>query len=198
MGINARSRMANLQTLFPNAKFTDSKPAWLKPYQRLIEVSGPGIEGSLALKIEHEVEGSRVLAKELAVRQANKTLEPWQGSLMPYLSNKLAEWENNPPADPWEVKDIRWAPPTPITIRAASSKYGQPESDGLDEQFHRILSWPKRGITAYVDVNDKITLFVFSFTTREYICADQDAPKACNSPDSEAKPERSSKRAAKR
>lgn len=176
MGINARSRIGSVQTLFPNAAIKDSKPAWLQPYQRLVEISGPGIDGTLAVKLEHEVEGTRALAKELAMQEAAKTLEPWQSSVLSYLPDKLAKLEKFPPADPWEVKDIRWAPPTPIPVRAASTKYGAPDTNVADEQFRRTLGWSKRGITAYVDQNELVTLFVFTFTMREYACSGPDAP----------------------
>ena len=188
MGINARSRMTSVQTQFPNAIFKDSKPAWLQPHERLVEISGPGIGGTLAIKLEHEVNGMRALAKELEVLQARRALEPWQAYLLSDLPNMLAKLEESPPTDPWEVKDIRWAPPTPIPIRTTQAKYGPPDADAVDEQFRRTLTWSKRGITAYVGENDLITLLMYTFTPREYVCTRPNAPvEACKEPEPESK-----------
>jgi hypothetical protein len=189
--------MTNVRTLFPNANFKDLKPAWLPPHQRLVEISGSGIEGTLAMKLEHEVDGARALAKDLAMRQANRTLEPWQASVLSYMPSGLAKLEESPPADPWEVKDIRWEPPTPISMRAAHTRYGTPDKDSVDEQFRRTLAWSKRGITAYVDQNELITLIVFTFTFRDYACSGPDAPvEVCKASEPDSKTEPAAKRGA--
>jgi hypothetical protein len=180
MGIGPKSRLQDIRSLFPNARITDLKAAWLKPHQRLIDISGSGIDGQLAVKLEHEVEGTRLLAKELAIRQARGTLEDWQGRVLEGLPARLERLEASPPVDPWEAKDIRWQPPNPVPLQAASRRYGAPESDTTDEQFRRVVEWSKRGVTGYVNSAEEVELFVFSFTLRDYVCADPDtAPSAC-------------------
>lgn len=183
MEIGPKSRLQDIRTLFPNARITDLKPAWLKPHQRLIDIAGSGIDGQLTVKLEHEVEGTRLLAKELAIRQARGTLESWQAWLLEGLPARVERLEATPPADPWEVKDIRWQPPTAVPLQAASRRYGTPDSDTTDEQFRRVVEWSKRGVTGYVNGAEQVELFIFSFTLRDYACTDlQTAPPACKEP----------------
>ena len=180
LGIGPKSRLQDLRAQFPNARFGELKPAWLKPHQRLIDVAGVGIDGELAVKLEHEVEGTRLLAKEVAIRQARGVLEESQSFLLEGMPERLERLERSPPADPWEVKEIRWQPPNPIPIKAASQRYGVPDSDKTDEQFRRVVEWEKRGVTGYVNNEDQVTLFIYSFTIRDYLCAMRDpAPPAC-------------------
>lgn len=184
LGIGPKSRLQDIRTLFPNARITDLKAAWLKPHQRLIDISGNGINGQLAVKLEHEVENNRLLAKELALRKSRGTLESWQGWMLEGLPALIERLEANPPADPWEVKDIRWQPPTPVPLQTASRRYGAPESDTTDEQFRRVVEWTNRGVTGYVNGEDQVELFVFYFTFLDYACADPEiAPPACKQPD---------------
>lgn len=184
LGIGPKTRLQDLRGQFPNARFTDLRPAWLKPHQRLIDIAGPGIDGELAVKLEHEVEGTRLLAKELATRQVRGTLEYWQGFLLHDMPERIERLEASPPTDPWEVKDIRWQPVTPVSLKAASRRYGAPESDTTDEQFRRVIEWKKRGITGYANAEDQVTLLVFSFTVRDYVCAGREpVSPACADPD---------------
>lgn len=187
MGIGPQSRLQDLRSLFPNASITDLSAAWLKPHQRLVDIAGSGIDGQLAVKLEHEVEGTRLLAKELAVRQARGTLESWQAWLLDGLPARIARLEASPPVDPWEVKDIRWQPPAPVPLQTASRRYGAPGSDTTDEQFRRVVEWKERGVTGYVNGDERIELFVFTFTYRDYVCANAEtAPPVCDEPNATA------------
>lgn len=89
--------------------------------------------------------------------------------------------EASPPADPWEVKEIRWQPPIAVPLPTASRRYGAPDSDTTDEQFRRVVAWSKRGVTGYVNEVGRVEMFVFSFTVREYACAIiRPTPPVCN------------------
>lgn len=175
MGINAKSRLEDVRSLFPNAKFVDLKPAWLQPHQRLIQIHGDGIPGTLAIQVENEVESTRILAKELAIRQANGQNEQWQSMVLEGLPERIARLQSNPPMDPWEVKDIRWEPPAPITLKTTITRYGPAGSDKIDEQFRRVVEWPNRGIVAYVNQSEQVDLFTFSFTMMDYACVGANA-----------------------
>ncbi|MEK8034927.1 hypothetical protein AACH06_29275 [Ideonella sp. DXS29W] len=195
LGISAKSRLQDLKTQFPNATLTELEPVWLQPHQRLIQISGVGIDGSLAVKLEHEVEATRLLAVELAKRQADKSIESWQAELLQGLPEKVASLQRNPPSDPWEVKDIRWEPPTPVPLRSALARYGKPDSDKSDEQFRRVVEWSSKGVTAYVDQSEAISVFVYTFTLRDYLCANlPDACKNIEKEDPKSKPAQGSKR----
>lgn len=195
MGITAKSRLHDLKTQFPNATLTELKPVWLQPHQRLIQVSGIGINGTLAVKLEHEVEATRLLYVELAKRQADNSIESWQAELLQGLPEKVTNLQRNPPSDPWEVKDIRWEPPTPVPLRSALARYGKPDSNKSDEQFRRVVEWSSKGVTAYVDQREVISVFIYTFTLQDYLCANlPDACKNIDREDPKSKPMRGSKR----
>lgn len=77
-----------------------------------------------------------------------------------------------PPADPWKVETIRWQPPSPIPLGNLTSRYGKPGRDYSDEEFRRIVEWPKRGVIGYV-FDDKVTLVIYRFTAADFFCADR-------------------------
>jgi hypothetical protein len=185
MGIQPGDRLANIQALFPRAELEELKPAWLQPYQRLVQISGTtsnGVSGIVAFKLEHEVDSMAALLRGIAGKQANRTdLSEAEAYILTYWPKRLEQLRSAPPADPWEVDDIRWVPPEPLLIKTAIAKYGPPNKDELDEQFRRVVKWETRGITAFVNKDDTISVIVFRFTLGDRLCATKwRASKECD------------------
>jgi hypothetical protein len=111
------------------------------------------------------------LLKGVAQKQANRVeltsvevlvLRDWPG--------RLVSLRQSPPPDPWKVRNIRWSPPKAVPIRQVLERFGTPEKDGTDEQFRRVLEWPRRGAMAYVSSDESVDLFVFEFTIGDHFC----------------------------
>lgn len=172
LGFSPGDRLTDVRRRYPNANFEEKRAAWLQPYQRLVQINGPGIDGVVAIKLEHEVDALASKLKDLAVKQVNRIpltgTEAWAFETFPRMLERLRE---NPPLDPWEVKDIRWEPPKSIVLKSITGKYGPPEKDELDEQFRRVLRWEERGITAYISEVDVVQVLIFDFSIGDIICA---------------------------
>ncbi len=185
MGVLPGDRLTNLRALFPRAEFEELKPVWLKPHERLIQITGNssnGIAGIVAFKLEHEVDALAAILRGVAEKQVNRIeLSEMEAYALANWPERLARLRSNAPADPWEVDDIRWVPPDDLQIKTVIGKYGKPSSDELDEQFRRKVSWEKRGITAFVNKDDTINVIVFRFTIGDRFCASEwRASKECD------------------
>ena len=172
LGFNPGDRLADATKRFPNATFEENRPAWLQPYQRLVQITGAGIDGVVALKLEHEVDALASRLKDIAIKQLNHVTltetETWALANYPKILERLRE---SPPLDPWEVKDIRWEPPRSLSAKSIAEKYGPPETDEQNEQFRRVLRWEKRGITAYLSEAGVVQVLIFDFSLGDIICA---------------------------
>ena len=108
---------------------------------------------------------------ELTAKQVNRIeLSKFEQWALENLPGRLERLQVQPPTDPWEVKDIRWEPPTVVTLKQLIAKYGKPETDNSDEQFRRVAEWKKRGVTAYLSDSGNVELIVYSFTFGDYAC----------------------------
>lgn len=172
LGFSPGDRLTDAHKRYPNATFEEERPAWLQPYQRLIKITGSGIDGVVALKLEHEVDAIASTLKDLAVKNANRIpFTPRESLAFESLQRTIKRLRESPPPDPWEVKDIRWEPPKPIVLKALTGKYGSPEKDEQDEQFRRVLKWETRGVTAYLNGADVVQLLIFDFSLGDHLCA---------------------------
>jgi hypothetical protein len=171
LGTMPDERLSEFSSRYPNAKYEELRPAWLQPYQRLVQISGSGVEGVVAFKLEHEVDSLASQLKTLAIKQANRgTLTDNESWALANYPDRLSRLQKSPPPDPWEIKDVRWQPAVSVPLKSAIAKYGTPDKDELDEQFKRLIRWDRRGITAYVAADDTLQLIVFEFTIGDILC----------------------------
>jgi hypothetical protein len=174
MGIMNDDRLTAVKAAYPNASYRDLNPAWLQPHQRLVEITGEGIPGVLALKMEHELQGKQRLLNEIESKLASGvTPSAIEQMLQPHLRKSITKLESSPPADPWTVAEIRWSPSGPVPVNSAIGRYGKPDKDSINEQFQRAIEWKRRAITAYVGDGERIGLFIFGFTPYDLVCKER-------------------------
>ena len=171
LGLMPGDRLTSIKSKYPNAAYEELKPAWLQPYQRLIQIAGSGIDGVVAVKLSHEADSMAAALKELAVKQANRIeLTRLEQRALETWPDRLARLREKPPDDPWELKDVRWEPSVPVALKQTLVRYGKPERDEIDEQFRRVVEWKRRGITAYVSASETVTLFIYEFSFGDQLC----------------------------
>ncbi|MDC7704052.1 hypothetical protein [Vogesella indigofera] len=179
MGIEAGFSLSDILTLYPRANTIEIEAAWLNSHQKLVEVKGEGIPGQLIVSLEDRVEKTKMDYDRLLLKKSNGKLEKTEEWLLRDIPSIIERHKLTPPADPWEVIDIRWTPPHTVPISLAKKRYGIPSRDIVNEQFQRTVEWKKRGITGYLDDQNNINLFVFNFTPADIICQVKLLNKIC-------------------
>lgn len=203
LGISPDDRLTDVKRRLPNATFQDSTPAWLQSYQRLIKLSGPGIDGMLGILFEHESDRLAAMLKQVAIKQANGgQLSRLEAEALQTYPTRIELMRASPSPDPWIVQEVRWQPQGVLLLKTLVSRYGPPERDALNEQFQREVFWPRRGISADIQNDESVQLLTFQFTISDHFCSiawkrgDQCDPTPKQTPVPRVRPTRSQAAAA--
>lgn len=151
MGIRPFDTLADVKKLFPNATFKDLKPAWAKPSDRLMSISGPGISGTII-----------VLFYEHRMSDRGKSQHPD----LPTINKMLGETDDVA----LEVEWVRWSPISPgVPLARLVSKYGAVFEKGYDaSDFQPFRQWKAAGVLAVLSDDEKTVIGVdFTFTPEE-------------------------------
>ena len=172
LGISPNDRLTDVKRRLPNATYLESTPAWLQSHQRLIKLSGPGVEGVVGILFMHEADELASFLKQVAVKQANRgELSSLEAEALRTYPSKIDSLRASPPPDPWIVQEIRWQPSGVVLLKTLITRYGSPERDALNEQFQREVFWFGRGISADILDNESVQLLTFQFTFGDYLCS---------------------------
>lgn len=167
MGLSPNESFTSIKSKFPNARFVDVKAAWLKPDERLKQMSGEGIAGSIYLKMSTNETSDRELLASLRSEIANnpnvndstrRLAEVYATSLALPLDDRLTlDW-------------LRWSAPSPVPMSRIQSKYGKADKCGFTEDsFIPFCEWTNKAIVAYGDEKmNYVTNLEFSFTQAEW------------------------------
>ncbi|MFM8899183.1 MAG: hypothetical protein ACKOF9_04435 [Burkholderiales bacterium] len=139
----------NVKKLYPNASFTNLKPAWLQDGERLIQIDGQGI-GAIYV----------ILFRDMSHWAKGRLLRPLEegGGLSEEVLQRTALL---PDEQALVVQSVRMVHPNPVPIERYKSKYGPP-SCSVDSDMMPICKWPSRALVASMSDDGK---FVFFSTT---------------------------------
>ena len=171
-GVFPGAAVSDVRNLFPNAEFEELKPAWLKPYQRLVQIRGEGIDGVIAFLFEDELSvAKRESARLTEKKDRGERLSEEEKYILRSYEETIGKYLSEPNTEPWKVDDIRWQPNTPIALSKLITRYGKPDKEEIREDMQRVKIWKTRGITAFIEDNDIVGLIVYRFTFRDWVCA---------------------------
>lgn len=147
MGIGYAYSINDVKAMFPGAIFEDVKPAWAKPGDRFLAITGNGIAGSIRILFQDERPAySQAFSKEAADILAQQ----------PDDKRYVAQW-------------VRWVPDAPIAFSRLKSKFGSKFRFASDNQdFSTAAVWDNKGIVAPLTDDRQYASWVeFQFTPDE-------------------------------
>lgn len=159
MGIRPFDTLGDIKKLFPGATLEDLKPAWAKPADRLVNISGSGISGDITVLFFDPRPGDLDFLKN------------YPNSVIHESVTKDSQKTDD---DALEVTWVRWSPDVPgIPVARLISKYGPAFEKGYsDSNFAPYRLWKSAGVEAFLDDSEKtVTRVDFTFTIEEYCSA---------------------------
>lgn len=145
LGIAPGTDLASIRAKFPNATFTDLKPAWAPKTLRLYQMQGYGLGGIVVIKLDD----IRPILKE------SMNLE------------SIATGEDD---TYFVASGFRFIPDEPIKLDLLVKKYGHPEKQGVDKNFNKFVSWLSYGVSA--TLSDKkdgyVSMIEYVYTKEEF------------------------------
>lgn len=156
-----------IKSKYPNAKFEDTKAAWVKEDESLIKLTGAGIPGSIFLKFST---GDSILKFFIKTDQEIIDKNPIYDNS--YFENNIKKYNAllALPLDQRLTLDwVRFVPPNPIPFARLVSKYGNPEKYDFDpENFQPFCSWDNKGLNANLSDDKKYVYAIeYSFTDED-------------------------------
>lgn len=144
--------LKEIKERYPNAEFSDLKPAWAKQNEVFLDMHGTGISGNIYLKlstIEYE--------KKLDLETDPETISFYQRMINKTQDERLTlDW-------------LRWIPINTIPFERLTTRYGKAEKcDYLEENFIPYCSWESKGVLASLSNDNKNVHYIeYSFTVKD-------------------------------
>ena len=145
LGIAPGTNLTSIREKFPNATFTDMKPAWAPKTLRLYQMQGYGLGGVVVIKLDD----IRPILKE------SMNLE------------SIATGED----DAYFVaSSFRFIPDEPVKLDLLVKKYGRAEKHGVDKNFNKFVSWLSRGVSATLSdkKDDYVSMIEYVYTKEDF------------------------------
>lgn len=166
-GIQYSATLGTVKSLYPNANYTQLKPAWLQPSEAFFKIDGEGMRGVLYVAfLDPRPYWSAYTAEDAIARlkATGKTPTDEQVERQMNFASSIAIESDD---DALSVKWVRWAPDRSIPLGKLESRYGK-ASCSLDQTFDTICRWPKRSLVAAMSVDGKsVMLMETNFTEAE-------------------------------
>lgn len=164
-GIPPYSNLNDVRAVFPGAVFEELQAGWLKPTDKLIQVSSIGRNGSLVMKVvdyrpkwKSKLVDARldwIILKKEAKRDEMRKYE----AMCNYPDDKA-----------YVVAWVRFVPDSPLAPAILFDRYGRPKKKGVNENLSRFLEWtngPYEGLYATLGGDGKVSLLDFNPTYAE-------------------------------
>lgn len=152
-GILPFSTMADLKKLFPGAEFNYVKTAWAQESEYVYKIVGPGLPGTIMVKMNDFSFYFKNYMKENPEEEFN---ENFRSMAIPSDETATVEW-------------VRYIPNNTIPLERIITKYGKIESSGFSEtDFRPYKKWDSKGVFASLSDNGKeVVMLDFYFTEAE-------------------------------
>ena len=165
MGIMPGSSVSDLKRKFPNAKFEELTPAWLKRDERLIRIAGRGLEGRIVVKLDDR----KPVWKSMFDKQNCSSEENRDSDYCNYLRVKIV---SSTPDESYVPVWVRFIPYGQVKTRTIIRKYGKPDSIEITETFIKLVCW-NVGVCAEVSdadpiENGTVESIVYDFTDADW------------------------------
>lgn len=151
--IQPSSTLEELKKQFPGATFQEVKAAWTSKSEFLYEVKGPGLPGTMVVKMNDY----SFYFQEYIKDKKPEDIDDWQRKMaITNDSSKSTEW-------------VRFIPDYPIPVERLISKYGLAEKTGYrEDDFQPYKSWPSKGVHVTLsDDSKKVLQIDYTFTQKE-------------------------------
>jgi hypothetical protein len=174
-GIMPSFVLNDVKKLFPNATFEKMNPAWAKENDALYKVLGPGLSGTIVIKLTSYKETFKSSAQHVdSLIEADSLLSPdtlkWDERFKSKRANfrKFSEsdWKSfqEYTEDSMEVSWVRWVPDSKIPVKRFIIKYGKPDTTNYSDDDLTPYKYWKRGISVYYDDKEIVEKVDFDFT----------------------------------
>lgn len=151
--IQFNDTLGNIKQKYPNASYEKLKPAWLKPDEAFIQISGVGMQNELKVHFWD----FRPMFRELLNSPENKDNQGFK------------EASNETDDKALVVSWVRVVYKNPVPIDVFKRKYGK-SSCKIDDDFNEVCEFPDRSISANLTKDGKFVHFAdTSFTKKEKI-----------------------------
>jgi hypothetical protein len=174
-GIMPSFNLNAVKKLFPQANFERTKAAWLQEDEALYSIDGPGISGTIMIKLGSSKDlFKRWAEKSDSVVQADTLNNPdtskWD-KLFKLKHSWHKEWSEQHwreyreyTEDSMSVDWVRWVPSLKIPLKRFFQKYGKPDSTGYSDVDLTPYKFWKRGISVYYNEKELVEWVDFSVT----------------------------------
>lgn len=139
----------DIRAVFPGASLEFTQVGWLKPSERLLQVTNLGISGHLMVKL-------------FDIRPVCEKL--YQDAEVGSKDEALFEVARRYPDDKgFVVAWVRLVPDRPLPISLVFERYGKSHFKGFTDDLQRYVEWtkgPNEGLQAYFTTDGKSVLFL--------------------------------------
>lgn len=139
---------------YPNAEFSDLKPAWIKSNELFLDMHGTGISGNIYLKLSSN--------------------EYWKDKLEsetdPEMITFYESMANRPIEEKLTLDWVRFLPISRIPFERLKTKYGKAEKCSyFDENFTPYCSWDSKGVLVSLTDDKKYVNYIeYTFTVKDW------------------------------
>lgn len=185
-GIYPFASLYDVKSIYPNAQYTEKKPAWLKEDQKFVSIYGSGIDGVISIIFTDDLRISQNLLTQIHNKKADGIgLLRAEDLLLQSLPKNIEVYRSKPEDAHWIVDEIRWTPPGELKLSKFIKRYGKPNAEEIDENMNRYKIWNKfNDIRAIVDDKDIIDTVFYTFSDYDFYCwSDWSVGKPCNPKD---------------
>jgi hypothetical protein len=169
MDIQYDWNISQLKRAFPNAKYEPIKPAWEKPNQFLVSMTGKGIPGNVSVLFEHQTYDDCVKFQTEYYKRYHTD------SINYYTSKHCKNRKSYTVEKNGTISYVRWIPSGDQSLGSYINKYGEPDTVSYSETMNKIADWYDRNIQVHFDESTKQIISVdFKESVFDVVCLDKD------------------------